>query len=586
MKKNSLSTAVVAGIAGIAGLSGMANAVNVNPDGLGQVLLYPYYTVNGGNSTLVSIVNTTDQAKAVKVRFLEALNSAEVLDFNLYLSPFDVWTAAVTRTADGAALFTGDTSCTVPNAVGKDNGGPSSTFKPFEFESNNPDIAGLAGVVRIAGSLTPITVAQRVRQGHVEVIEMGNLLDEAAPSTFRPRSWTIHAGAINNRTPNNCPALQAAWTAGGTAGQWLVNRSRAVVAANDGTVAPEPIVGGGGLFGAGTIVDVEFGRSLSYNADAIDGFYRADGLASPGNTLHFEPGDTFPNLSQARTSNLGFVTANIITNGSVVTTSYDEATEGGIKAVSAVLMSRFIYNEYNMQTSLSAASEWVVTFPTKRLHTYDHWLLDTRPFSDNQDIEPAADDELLDEQPFDTVGICETYIFSRWDREEFQGVAGQTLPIVSPRPPGVSQVFPQLCWESNVIAFNQTLAVDTETAVLGATPIQGAHGLNINSGTDVYQSGWARIEFNHPSNPANTYRNYLISDEGIAAIGLPSIGFWAADYLNAGVSANVRANYGGIHKHRAGRDGYAGAVDPGFGPTFAPLPLNVTGLASWTSSAP
>jgi hypothetical protein len=68
MKKNSLSTAVVAGIAGIAGLSGMANAVNVNPDGLGQVLLYPYYTVNGGNSTLVSIVNTTDQAKAVKVR--------------------------------------------------------------------------------------------------------------------------------------------------------------------------------------------------------------------------------------------------------------------------------------------------------------------------------------------------------------------------------------------------------------------------------------------------------------------------------------------------------------------------------------
>ena len=29
---------------------------------------------------------------------LEALNSAEVLDFNLYLSPFDVWTAAVRLT--------------------------------------------------------------------------------------------------------------------------------------------------------------------------------------------------------------------------------------------------------------------------------------------------------------------------------------------------------------------------------------------------------------------------------------------------------------------------------------------------------
>ena len=95
MKKNSLTTAVVAGIAGVAGLASVSNAVNLNPDGLGQVLIYPYYTVNAGNSTLLSVVNTTDEVKAVKVRFLEALNSREVLDFNLYLSPFDVWTGAV-----------------------------------------------------------------------------------------------------------------------------------------------------------------------------------------------------------------------------------------------------------------------------------------------------------------------------------------------------------------------------------------------------------------------------------------------------------------------------------------------------------
>ena len=94
MKKNSLTTAVVAGIAGVAGLANVATAVNLNPDGLGQVLIYPYYTVNAGNSPLLSVVNTTDEVKAVKVRFLEALNSREVLDFNLYLSPFDVWTTA------------------------------------------------------------------------------------------------------------------------------------------------------------------------------------------------------------------------------------------------------------------------------------------------------------------------------------------------------------------------------------------------------------------------------------------------------------------------------------------------------------
>ena len=92
MKKNSLTTAVVAGIAGVAGFAGLANAVELNPDGLGQVLIYPYYTVNKSQDSLFSVVNTTGVGKAVKVRFLEGYNSREVLDFNLFLSPNDVWT--------------------------------------------------------------------------------------------------------------------------------------------------------------------------------------------------------------------------------------------------------------------------------------------------------------------------------------------------------------------------------------------------------------------------------------------------------------------------------------------------------------
>jgi hypothetical protein len=95
MNRKNLTSAVLAGLAGVAGIAATAQAVNINPDGLGQVLIYPYYTVNGGNVTLLSVVNTTENAKAVKVRFNEGLNTREVLDFNLYLSPFDVWTAAL-----------------------------------------------------------------------------------------------------------------------------------------------------------------------------------------------------------------------------------------------------------------------------------------------------------------------------------------------------------------------------------------------------------------------------------------------------------------------------------------------------------
>ena len=86
-KKNSLYLAV-AGASALA--AGSAQAVALNADGLGNVLLYPYYTVrepSAGNAynSLLSVVNSTSSAKAVKVRFLEGKNSREVLDFNLYL---------------------------------------------------------------------------------------------------------------------------------------------------------------------------------------------------------------------------------------------------------------------------------------------------------------------------------------------------------------------------------------------------------------------------------------------------------------------------------------------------------------------
>jgi hypothetical protein len=69
-KRKALFTAVLAGL----GAAGTAEAVYLNPNGTGQVLVYPYYTVqsSGGASwnTYLSVVNTTTRAKAVKVRVL------------------------------------------------------------------------------------------------------------------------------------------------------------------------------------------------------------------------------------------------------------------------------------------------------------------------------------------------------------------------------------------------------------------------------------------------------------------------------------------------------------------------------------
>ena len=115
MKKNILSVAVASGVAGLA-LNAQA-AMYLNPEGTGEVLLFPYYNAQNGNETSMHIVNTTDKAKAIKVRFMEYVNSQEVLDFNLYMSAGDHFAFTIFQSGDGGAIVTTDNSCTVPDWV-------------------------------------------------------------------------------------------------------------------------------------------------------------------------------------------------------------------------------------------------------------------------------------------------------------------------------------------------------------------------------------------------------------------------------------------------------------------------------------
>ena len=63
--------ALMSAVLGTLGAAGSAEAVYINPNNTGQVLYYPYYTVQsqGGNAynTLLSVVNTTTSVKVIKV---------------------------------------------------------------------------------------------------------------------------------------------------------------------------------------------------------------------------------------------------------------------------------------------------------------------------------------------------------------------------------------------------------------------------------------------------------------------------------------------------------------------------------------
>jgi hypothetical protein len=113
-----LGTAFADQIDSLASSSGPAapTQVYVNPGGLGDVLIYGYYNVRG-NDSIFAVTNTDTQNGArVRIRFREAATlgapicngSVEVLDFDICLSPGDVWSGVITSTANGALLISDD----------------------------------------------------------------------------------------------------------------------------------------------------------------------------------------------------------------------------------------------------------------------------------------------------------------------------------------------------------------------------------------------------------------------------------------------------------------------------------------------
>ena len=125
--------------------------------GVGHALVIPYYTVQGDNATILHLVNTdTKNGKVAKIRFRGAANSDDVLDFQVLLSPGDVWTAAVTKGDNGfAQLVTADNTCSIP-----------------AFEKGVP-VSFLDG--RLNPNLKDDALANQTREGYVEIFNSADI---------------------------------------------------------------------------------------------------------------------------------------------------------------------------------------------------------------------------------------------------------------------------------------------------------------------------------------------------------------------------------------------------------------------------
>jgi hypothetical protein len=122
LKKKLLPSLMAASLASGVAFSGNASALEVAADGTGQVLLAPVYIVDVKGSpqgpTYIRVINTSpDHAVKARIGFRSQVNSTEVLDFILYLSPRDVWRGMVVNVNGQAYVKSTDDSIrNLPNA--------------------------------------------------------------------------------------------------------------------------------------------------------------------------------------------------------------------------------------------------------------------------------------------------------------------------------------------------------------------------------------------------------------------------------------------------------------------------------------
>lgn len=509
----SLSKAIA--LATALGAAASAHAVNVNTEGLGEVLLYPVYTADANNQTYINVTNTTEYAKAVKVRFVEGQNSREVLDFNLYLSPRDQWSGAVVKSenGEGAKLITADKSCTMPAIYGTDG----IDFRQFNYTTGEDVINGVEVEWKKAdgGNQT----LERTLVGHLEIIEMG-VLD--ANLTADVSTDHVTPGAA----PANCNALLSRFTDDN--GVWSERNSAADLQAGflSGADSVDKV---GGLYGSASIIDINNATQISYDAVALDNF--AIDSAGEAGSKHTATGSELPSLMQ--------VGQNLATfkNGKTIAFPNAQST------ISSLFMKESISNDFVLDfDKRGSKTNWVVTFPTKRFHVDSGVSADLPPFAN----------------PWVGGQSCQEINTLAWDNEEFEGRKQTTKPgqiDFSPMPtpkPGTKKVN-SLCYETNILTFNNGVVLAREAAEASADNLVS---YNAPLSAD-YPFGWMKISFTADTS-TNTVIPYALTTgvdvaTGDPAVisGLPVIGFSAVTISNGKTGSGALNNYGSATVHKS-----------------------------------
>ena len=474
-----------------------------NGDGLGHVLLVPYFTTNGGNKSLLNIVNTDQvNGKAVKLRYRNALNSDDIFDITIYLSPGDVWAADVAEENGFSRLVTDDTSCTLPTAAeikAKDNG---------RFKTN-----------RVLGGAA--TGAIQTREGYIEILNSADIRPflndvNGNPDVTKPNPLYAATKHVDGKVSCNPAILNA----------------QATPLSNDANSPNSPRNRGyswptGGLFANWVIVNAADKASFSGEAAAV--VAATDNQVAVGNLVWFP--QTTDSVSAAVAATLS--ADPLLASGRVEAAMYDfpdlstpYTTLAADPVAQALALSnsmavKSVSNEYLTGAGGAFATDWVFSMPTRRYQIAVDYAnsvaVQILPVTAARHFvvrNPATGANLDGNVSYDraTQRLCvATSTMRGFDREE----NSKTTFVISP------DSALSFCGEATVVSFNKK-----DYSILGAATT-GPVAIRSNIETGL-ADGW-----------------FTMATPGYNNNGLPVLGFAAAKM--SGV------NLGGTWAHRVTR---------------------------------
>ena len=516
--------------------------------GVGHALIVPYYTVQGDNATILHLVNTdTKNGKVAKIRFRGAANSDDVLDFQVLLSPGDVWTAAVTKGDNGfAQLVTADNTCSIP-----------------AFEKGVP-VSFLDG--RLNPNLKDDALANQTREGYVEIFNSADIPGGKFYGKDNDANSALYTATkhVAGKAPCTASVIQSA----------LFDTDFTAAAASQnaavklGLDAPT-----GGLTGDWYIMNVPNTTTYSGAATALVAVGAPAGDPAIGNFVAFPQNDTI----KIATPELFTADPSLVSKGFAGTTKDVDgawAAADGTKAavieaialdfpdlstpyyapaataqepidqaanLTQALAVSSITNQYAKDASIIAKTDWVFSMPTRRYSVALDYSKQTATTPAARVFTPvsgvAATPSPAGAPPAGAAGAAgATQFFYTGNTKVVDGkVCVDTqgtvfrdreetfksgVPVFSPS----SAKSARMCGEANVLSFGEGL---TAPSVLGASVAREDVGA-----AALFENGWG----------------VLTTTNG--GVGLPILGYSVQKLTNPQASAGVSGNFGITWAHR------------------------------------